>query len=226
MILLQLSGYVLLILDRLPWGYLDQRLATGWRIRWICSSPQFEGHASEWLVAWGCTSPISCVDDQIITRLGVRSSLHLDLLNYHTLGRLPSINLGKVSLGFLVVIHRELDLFKISFLLLLLLRRLLMVVLNVIKHCEVLASPFLSLFGWLRFANVAASSNFPIFPLPLMICMKRRRRTRYASLDDPGACHVALDSIHINIATLNWGRRLSVDVIGAVIISAHTLFQP
>ena len=118
----------------------------------------------------------------------MRSSLHLDLLNDHTLLMLPGINLGKVSLGFLIVVHRELDLFEISFLLLLLLRRLLMVVLDVIKNCEVLASSSLSLVSRLRLASAAARSNLSIVRMPLMVCMKRRRRTRNASLDDPGAC--------------------------------------
>jgi hypothetical protein len=136
----------------------------------------------------------------------------------------PGINLGKVSLGFFIVFHRELDLFEISFLLLLLLRRLLMVVLDVIKNCEVLASSSLSLVSRLRLASAAARSNLSIVRMPLMVCMKRRRRTRNASLDDSGACQVALDSIHIDITTVRWGRSLSVDVIGPVSISAHALF--
>ena len=103
----------------------------------------------------------------------MRSSLHLDFLNYHTLRRLPSFNLGKVSLGLLVVIHRELDLLKVSFLLWLL-RGLLMVLLNVIKHCEVLASASLSLVGQLRLTSAAARSNLAIIRMPLMAGIKGR----------------------------------------------------
>ena len=102
------------------------------------------------------------------------SSLHLDLLIYHTLRLLSGLNLGKVSLGFLIVVHRELDLFEISFLLLLLLRRLLMVLLDVIKHCEVLPSSSLSLVGRLRLTSAAACSNLSIVRMLLMVCMKRR----------------------------------------------------
>ena len=118
----------------------------------------------------------------------MRSSFHLDFLNYHTLRRIPGVNLGKVSLGFLVVLNRELDLFKISLLLMVLLRRLLIVLLDVIKNCEVLASPSLSLISRLRLASAAASSNLCIVRMPLMVGMKRSRRTRNASLDDSGAC--------------------------------------
>lgn len=151
--------------------------------------------------------------------------MHLDFLNYHALHRLPSLNLGKVSLGFLIVIHRELDLLKVSFLLWLL-RGLLMVVLNVIKHCEVLASASLSLVDRLRFISAAACSNLPIRCMPLMAGIKGSRGARNASLDDPGACQVALYSIHIDIATVPRGRSLSVDVIGSMSISAHSLFHP
>jgi hypothetical protein len=156
----------------------------------------------------------------------VRSSLHLDFLNYHALHRLPSLNLGKVSLGFLIVIHRELDLLKVSFLLLWLLRGLLMVVLNVIKHCEVLASASLSLVDGLRFISAAACSNLAIRCMPLMAGIKGSRGARNASLDDPGACQVALYSIHIDIATMPRGRSLSVDVIGSMSISTHSFFHP
>jgi len=102
----------------------------------------------------------------------MRSSLHLYLLNYHTLRRLSSLNLGEEGLGFLVVIHRELDLFKVSFLLLL--RGLQIVVLNVIKHCEVLASASLSLASRLGLTSAAARSNLAIVRMPLMAGIKGR----------------------------------------------------
>lgn len=187
MILLQLSRSLLLILDWLSWGYLDQGRATGWGICWICCFLQFKGYSSGWLVAWGHTPTDSCVDDQIISWLSVWSSVHLDLLNNHTLGRLPSFNLGKVSLGYLVVIHREFNLFKISYLQMRLLRWLLMVVLDVIKHCEVLPSSFLSLVGQLWLISAAARSNLAIVWMPLMIGIKRSRRT-WDTSSDTRAC--------------------------------------
>ena len=187
MILVLLTGSIILILVWLPWGYLDYRWAARWRIRWIRCSPQFEGFASGWLVAWGHTPTDSCVDDQIISWLSVWSSVHLDLLNDHTLGRMPSFNLGKVSLGYLVAIHCEFNLFKISLLQMRLLRWLLMVVLDVIKHCEVLPSSFLSLVGQLWLISAAARSNLAIVWMPLMIGIKRSRRT-WDTSSDTRAC--------------------------------------